>query len=292
VPCSTSNLGAGFDCVGLAFDRYLEVEFEPSPEPLRIERAGTLASLDSPVDDDAVVRALRAGLQSHGISYAGGVLRMTSAIPVARGLGSSAAATVAGLMLASATLGEDPNRPLLLASATAIEGHPDNAAPALFGGLVGIAMNEHGQPRAFRLPLSERIGFGYAAPATEVSTTRARKVLPKTVPYNTAVSALSRVAALLHGLATGDAESLRTGFQDELHVPYRLPLIPGAREAMDAAQQAGAIAVTISGSGSGLIAVCETTKVTEVCDAMKVVFDETGESLAFPLKPAAGAQLS
>jgi homoserine kinase len=195
-------------------------------------------------------------------------------------------------MLAAATLGEDPNRPLLLVSATDLEGHPDNAAPALFGGLVGIAMNEQQQPRAFRLPLSERIGFAYAAPATEVSTTRARKVLPGTVPFNTAVSALSRMAALLHGLATGDAESLRTGFRDELHVPYRLPLIPRSREAMEAAQQAGAIAVTISGSGSGLIAVCETARVPEVCEAMRAAFGQAGESLAFPLKPAAGAQLS
>lgn len=287
VPCSASNLGAGFDCLGLALRLHLEVEFAPRADgEWRVERAGTLAELRTPAADDAVVRALRDTLAARGVP-GGGTLKMRSAIPVARGLGSSAAATVAGLLLGAASLGETPDRAALLARATDIEGHPDNAAPALFGGLVGIATSGPGAPRAFRLPLADRLRFVYAAPPVEVSTAYARSVLPDTVRHNTAVSALSRVAALLHGLATADVALLQAGFEDELHVPWRLPLIPGANTAMQSAREAGAIAVTISGSGSGLIAVMEPGIEAEVGAAMKAAFEREGQqpAIAFPLEP-------
>jgi homoserine kinase len=289
VPCSTSNLGAGFDCIGLALDRYLDVSFEPATHELRVERAGTLATLAVAAGDDAVATALRAHLATRGAAAVGGVLRMTSEIPVARGLGSSAAATVAGLLLAAAAIGDDtPDRRPLLAQATRIEGHADNAAPALLGGLVGIARTESGEPRPFPLSLSPRLAFAFAAPPVEVSTAYARRVLPATVSHDTAVRALARVAALLHGLATGNAELLHTGFTDELHVPWRLPLIPGAPHAMRAALDAGAFAVTVSGSGSGLIAVCDPAGATRVADAMARGFAAAAVAtgvIAFPLHP-------
>jgi homoserine kinase len=289
VPCSTSNLGAGFDCLGLALDRYLEVSFQPDDAGVRVVRSGTLESLDVDPEDDTVVSAFRSAVAARGGDVISGTFRMTSGIPVGRGLGSSAAATVAGLLLADAATRERMAESQLdqdagsatqryLEAAVAIEGHPDNAAPALMGGLVATVAAAGG-PLAFRLPLSPHLGFAFAAPATEVSTAAARRALPATVPHQVAVRALGRVAALARGLSTGDPKLLRAGFEDELHVPYRLPLVPGASDAFAAARDAGAHAVTISGSGSGLIAVATRSAAPAVAVAMAASFGRTGDGV-------------
>jgi homoserine kinase len=205
-----------------------------------------------------------------------GTLIVTSGIPVGRGLGSSAASVVAGIALATAACGDTLDPDAALAEAVRLEGHPDNAAPALFGGLVSIAYAEHGVPRAMRLPLSPGVGFVFAAPDMEVSTERARAALPQHVPHSAAVRNLGRMAALLYGLANADATAIGIGFGDELHVPYRLPLIPDAKAALDAAYRAGAWGATISGSGSGLIAACAPGGESRVLDAMRDALTTTG----------------
>jgi homoserine kinase len=275
VPCSTSNLGAGFDCIGLALNRYLEVTWEPG-DALRVERAGTLAGLGIDPEGDAVVAAFGSALGVRSEASVRGVFRMTSTIPVARGLGSSAAATVAGLALAAAAHGERPAVDTLLDAAARIEGHPDNSAPCLLGGLVAVVRTADAGARVFRLSLSDALGFAFAAPAVEVSTIQARRSLPASVPHAAAVRSLARVAALVHGLEAGEADLLRLGFEDELHVPWRLPLIPGANSAFAAAQEAGAYAVTISGSGSGLIAVSPRHRAADVAAAMAAAFGSAG----------------
>ena len=308
VPASTSNLGSGFDCIGLAVARYLDAAYEPDDAPLRVEREGTLAALSVGADDDILARAFRARLAAHGVSDARGTIRASSDIPLSRGLGSSAAAVVAGLALADAAAGKLPpecageapghapahalapaHHTDWLDLATELEGHPDNAAPAIFGGLVAVAREENGALRVVPLPLSPDVGFAYAAPGAEVSTAAARRALPESVPHAVATRALGRLAALLHGLAVADAELIRIGFTDELHVPYRLPLIPGAKEAMDAAREAGAWAVTISGSGSGLIAACEPARAEDVAAAMADAFRRAAGPdgvVYFPAQPA------
>lgn len=272
VPCSTSNLGAGFDCIGLAFDLYLDAGYEPGAGDLTIRRAGTLRGLDADVGEDRLVLSFLAELRRRGVDHPGGRLFATSAIPIGRGLGSSAAATVAGIALATAACGDTLDRDAALAAAVRVEGHPDNSAPSLFGGLMAVAASGHGVPRAMRLPLSGSIGFVFAAPGTAVSTSRARTVLPQHVPHSAAARNLARIAALLHGLATADAESIAIGFSDELHVPYRLPLIPRANAVLEAAVDAGAWAATISGSGSGVIAVCAHDVEAPVRSAMQEAF--------------------
>jgi homoserine kinase len=268
VPCSTSNLGAGFDCLGLAFDCYLNAGFDPGGEDLVIRRAGTLADLDVAPADDILTATFLAELKRRGAAPAGGVLLMSSDIPVGRGLGSSGAAAVAGIALATAAIGRTLDRDEALAMAVRAEGHPDNAAPSLFGGLVAVAWAEHGAPRAMRLPLSGEVAWVFAAPDATVSTRRARAVLPKQVPHSAAVRNTGRMAALTYGLAHADGPAIAAGFNDELHVPYRLPLIPGGREAIAAAVAAGAWACTISGSGSGLLAACPRRCADVVLDAM------------------------
>lgn len=286
VPGSTSNLGAGFDCVGLALNRYLVVEFEPGPKPLRLERAGTLASVMYRPADDLLVRVFRARLAELGVGAPTGTLRAESEIPVARGLGSSAAAVVAALSVADAAAGDAmPGHPgvaghggvlPLLLRASRWESHLDNVAPSVCGGLVGVVREGDGAPRVMPLSLSAEVGFAYAAPAMEIPTAWARSALPETVLHARACQALGRLTALLNGLATGDPDLLRIGFADELHVPFRLPLIPRAAEARSEALREGAWAATISGGGSGLIAVCPRGREQAVAGAMAAVFARPG----------------
>jgi homoserine kinase len=275
VPCSTSNLGAGFDCLGLAFDRYLDAGYQPTGGALRLRRGGTLAELAAEPGDDLLVRSFIGELRRRGAPDPGGEIVATSSIPIGRGLGSSAAAVVAGIALASAACGAPLDRAEALALATGAEGHPDNAAPSLFGGLVAVTYADH-VPRAMQLPLSADIAFVFAAPDAMVSTQRARAVLPQQVAHSAAVRNTGRMAALLYGLAQADRDALVTGFNDELHVPYRLPLIPGARAVMEAAAHAGAWATTISGSGSGLLAVCARGDEHAVLNAMRGAFTAGG----------------
>src|SRR5688500_11225656 len=180
VPCSTSNLGAGFDAIGLAFNAHITATFSPDQHKLVVHRSGTGAGL--PDDRDALKRAFVARLNEYGIPP-NGTLAVLSLIPLTRGLGSSAAATVAGLALADAAAGVAPDRAELLQRATALEGHPDNAAPSLYGGLIAVARDASGKMRAFPLPLSLDLEFAFAAPDAEVSTPEARRALPAHVDH-------------------------------------------------------------------------------------------------------------
>ena len=299
VPCSTSNLGAGFDCVGLALDRYLEASYEPAAGGLDVIRDGTVADLAVPAAEDVLVQALVERLGGHGVS-ASGTVRVRSGIPVGRGLGSSAAARVAGWVLGGAALGLRFSREDAFAHATAAEGHPDNAGPCALGGLIAVAppaRRNATSMSAIRLPLSPAIGWAFAAPAARVSTEEARGSLPASVERAQAVDAIRRMAALLRGLETADPALLAIGFADRFHVPYRLPLIPGADAAMHAGEEAGAWAVTISGSGSGLIAACARGAEPAVAEAMAEAFrrhgtDDPDGVLGFALSPdTGGAQI-
>lgn len=284
IPCSTSNLGSGYDTIGLALDRYLEVTFTPDGSGrLTLEREGSLARESGP---DLVATTFERELAREGIAPAG-VLRLASSIPIARGLGSSAAAVLAGFDLARAVRGRPRADGDAFATALQHEGHGDNAAPCLYGGLRAVAQTPEGTV-VVRLPLSEHVGFAYAAPASRLRTEAARKALPQSVPHRTAAAGLGRLAALLRGLADADPELIRIGVRDELHVPYRLPMIPRASVAMQAGREAGAWAVTISGAGSGLIALCEPARAGVVAEAMRAVFDAgTGdpECVGFAVRP-------
>jgi homoserine kinase len=150
------------------------------------------------------------------------------------------------------------------------------------GGLVAVAAGDDGAPHAFRLPLSDRVGFAFAAPGVELETRRARAALPRTVPHADAVHNVGAMAALLRALETGDAELMRLGLSDRLHVQYRLPLIPGAEDAMRAARDAGAWGATVSGAGSGLLAFAAPDRTFDVADAMAAAFrTATGPGVVF-----------
>jgi homoserine kinase len=286
VPCSTSNLGSGFDTLGLALDRYLDATFEPGGSELEVERTGTLTLLEEEPERDLLV-----GVFTHVLSSAGaaadGVLRIGSDIPVARGLGSSAAALVAGHDLALAVLGRGSDPMASFRYARGLEGHGDNAAPCALGGLRAVVPGTAGS-RALAMELSPEVGFAFAAPAAGLPTAAGRAVLPRQIPHEVAVAQLGHLAALLRGLALGDPELIRVGVEDELHVPHRLPLIPGAFNAIAAGYDAGAWAVTISGSGSGLLAICGPDDAAGVAQAIRSVFaagDDDPQCIGFDLHP-------
>jgi homoserine kinase len=265
----------------MAVDRFLDAAFEPGAGELTVERG------DGAVPgEDLVAISFRRVLEARGIA-ARGVLRVRSGIPIACGLGSSAAALVAGAALGGLAAGDPLDADAAFAYATREEGHGDNAGAAAYGGLIA-AVGGTDAPRAVRLQLSPQVGFAFAAPPTRVSTRAARAALPATVPHRVAAGAVARAAALLSGLASGDPDLLRKGFQDALHVPYRLPLIPGSEEALAAAVAAGAWAGTVSGAGSGLLAVCTLEQTAHVAARMAAALAERHGAAgvqSFPLRP-------
>lgn len=261
VPASTSNLGAGFDCLGLALDLWLEARLEPGTGPPRY--TGTVAGLDAESD-------LTFGLLDERDALDGRRLVVHSDIPIGKGLGSSAAAIVAGIALARLALGDPFDRDAIFRGAAQEEGHPDNAGPAVYGGLVLAAH------RPTQLTLHRDLAVALVVPEHAISTKAARDLLPPAVPRDTAVAQAARSAALVLGLTWGDPDLIDFGMDDRLAVPHRRQLIKGYDAAVSAALDAGAYGVTISGAGSALVAVCARDDVTGVADAMTVGFTRNG----------------
>jgi homoserine kinase len=292
VPGSSSNLGSGFDCIGLALARYLTVEYSPTPTApgLRIERRGTLRVLeDRPDSQDLFVRVFRRTLEVLGAPAPAGALVVDSEIPIGKGFGSSAAAVVSGIALATMSVGMTVSPDHVLRLAQEHESHLDNVATSLLGGLVGVARDEHDRPHAFQLPLSPEVGFAFAAPGAELETDRARAALPRRVLLSDAVHNLGALAALTRALAIGDRALVEIGLGDRLHVQFRAGLIPGAEAAIAAARAAGAWGATISGAGSGLLAIMDPARSGDVADAMAAAFRRaTGPYgvIAFAVEPA------
>jgi len=268
VPASTSNLGPGFDLLGLALDLRLRVEVL-AEDGGTVEREGTARSWPEAAERDLLRIALARASALLGGDDRPLRLRVRSEIPLARGLGSSGAAVAAGLLLGAALAPEPTTRERLLALGIELEGHPDNVAASLFGGCTLCHPDPDGAgPLVVRQPLSPAIGIAVAWPEQELPTERARAVLPARVPFADAVENPRRLALLLEGLRRGDPRLLAAGGEDRLHVPWRLPLIPGAEEALRRARAAGAWTATISGSGSALVALGPRARTAAIARAL------------------------
>ncbi len=255
VPASTSNLGPGFDLLGLALSIWIRVTVEEVNEE-NVIRFGnrTGEALNWPEDEtNLVVR----GMRSSGLRGIGLVLSAHSDIPIARGLGSSGAALTAGLLLGSALSGHPISRTHLHAKGVEIEGHPDNISASLFGGLTLCHPNAgaDGKPLLVQGSVHEDLEFAVAWPDMQLSTEAARAALPTSVSFLDAIENPRRLTLLIEGLRRSDATLIAAGLEDRLHERHRLPLIPGATEALDAAREAGAFGACISGSGSSLVAI-------------------------------------
>ena len=251
VPASSANLGPGFDSFGLAWKIYNEIEFLFMEEGLTISGCDERYCGEDNLAYVAYVRTMeRCGRKTPGLQ----IRFLKTEIPVSRGLGSSAALITAGVTVANAMNALGLSKEELLDVATSVEGHPDNIAPALYGGLTASLMEgSHAVTRSF--PLSDKLCFTLLIPPFELSTALSRSVMPKEVGMRDAVFNLSRTALLPRALADGDAELLRLALDDRLHQPYRFPLIEGAEIAKQLANDCGAISLCISGAGSTLLCV-------------------------------------
>lgn len=249
VPATTANLGPGFDSFGCALTLYNVYTFELLEHGLEI----TGCPEEFCNRDNLSVRAYDRVMQSLGLSCGGLRMHVQAQIPVCRGLGSSSAMLAAGALAANALHGSPLSREELLALCTELEGHPDNLAPTLLGGLTASMMDGK-TPVTVRFPLSEKLRFVALVPDFPLSTRLARSVLPETVPFSDAVFNVSHAALLLRALETADGGLLRLALDDRLHQPYRRKLIPGYDAVRAAADAYGALCI----SGAGPTCLCIT----------------------------------
>lgn len=253
IPATSANLGAGFDALGLALSYYNYVEMEESD---RVD----IQSLDEmavPADETNLVYVSARDLfQVCGKQLKGMKIRQTNNIPMARGLGSSSACIIAGLVGANHILGSPLTKDDLVDLAAQIEGHPDNTAPALLGGIV-TAVFDGRKVHWVKQEVYTKLKFTVMIPDFELKTEKARACLPKQVSHKDAVYNLSRAALFSASLLTGKLENLRTAVHDRLHQPYRMELIPRVREVFDIAYTHGAYGVYISGAGPAVMAIAD-----------------------------------
>lgn len=289
VPASTSNLGPGFDCLGLALGLWLEVRATPI-EGARHELVRASAVLSGLPGPEADLLLLSFQRVCAARPFAGRFrFEVRSEIPVGRGLGSSGAALVAGALLARSIAGLALEDEALLAGCVEQEGHPDNVAAALHGGLTLCARTAPGQWTVLAPALAPTIGFAVAWPAHALETPRARAALPPSVPFADASENPRRLTFLLEGLRSGDPALLAFGGEERLHVRYRLPLLPGAERALAAGRAAGAWLTTLSGAGSGLVALGPRGALEPVAQAMAAELENaTGQGVGRVLEPAFG----
>ncbi len=269
VPGSTSNCGSGFDTLGLALSLYNDITLTRGD--WRGARAATPADTEGL---DMAEEAARLFFVRTGVEELGFTLRITGDVPMSRGLGSSVtlrAGVVAALnVLAGAKLSKDD----LCALVTQLEGHPDNATPAVIGGFVVARSDPHTGELAgvVRKSIGPELVFVIAAPDQEVETKKARGILPKELPYFDAIKSVNSAAYVVAAILSGEYDRLRHAVRDYLHEPYRLPLIPGAHAAIAAGVRAGALTGWLSGSGSSVLCVARAGKAAAAGRAMHAAF--------------------
>jgi homoserine kinase len=273
VPASTANLGAGFDCLALALGLRNTVEFWEIHQGLEIDVEGE-GEDQVPLDpSNLLVRAAEKVFEKTGKRPAGLRIHKVNAIPLGMGLGSSAAAIVGGLAAANALVDGGLSRRDLLRLAHEMEGHPDNVAAALFGGLTLVsASGEELLVQSLPVPA---LKVAIAVPGLRLSTAAARAALPEHVPLRDAVFNIGHALFTVQALTSGDDALLRWAMNDRLHQPYRRKLIPGYDEVVVEARKAGASAVALSGAGPSLVAFAP-EKHAEIVDAMKAAFEAHG----------------
>lgn len=251
VPATSANLGPGFDALGLALGLHDAVEAELAGDGLEVRVSG-VGEREVPLDGDHLVaRAVRATFDTLGVAVDGLRLACTNAIPHGRGLGSSAAAIVAGVLAARALAGAPDDVEAALALAAELEGHPDNVAPCLLGGLT-IAWSSGGRTRAVALDVHPDVRPVLCVPGESLSTEAARGLLPASVPHGAAARNAGRAALLIEAL-TRRPNLLLDATEDELHQPYRAPAMPDTLTLVKDLRKRG-IAAVVSGAGPSVLA--------------------------------------
>jgi homoserine kinase len=273
VPATTANLGSGFDIFGLALQLYNVFTFTITTQP------GWRVSLPPGVrlpanEDNLVFRAARRLFTQVGTMPQSLHLQLDMHIPLSRGLGSSSSAIVGGLLAANQLTGNTLSQADLLALAVEIEGHPDNVTPALVGGFT-VSYRQGTQHHYVSLPFPPELMLVVAIPNFELSTARARAVLPEQVSRPDAIANCSRTALMVYALQQQRYDLLATAMDDRLHQPYRATLVPGMFEVMAAGYAAGALGMALSGAGPTLLAITQQHTDTVVA-ALQQTFAQHG----------------
>jgi homoserine kinase len=292
VPASSANLGPGFDCLGLALNIWNEVRFNVTGDHLVVENRGLLSDYIPAPDKNMLVVGAKKVFEACEEEFPKG-LRLESQIqiPVRSGMGSSASTILAGVMGADMLLGNPLDRGEILKIVGEMEGHYDNAAASLFGGLI-LALDRPAGTlvRRYDVPPYQIV---ICTPKRGSSTEEMRALLPLTVSREDAIMNIGNTVAVVDMLRSGSIAMLDAVMQDTLHQPYRLRLIPGSEEAIMAAKDAGAKGVALSGAGPSLIAFCLPDQPAQaVGQAMIQAFRQAGESATFLITTPAesGAQ--
>lgn len=273
VPGTSANIGPGFDSLGCAFNIYNMLTFTRAAKTTVTGCPAAYAN-----EDNLALVAFRAACRRAGKEPCPVSLHIETNVPVSRGLGSSATLFVGGALGADRLLSLGLSRADIFEIANELEGHPDNVAPATFGGFTACLV-DNGKPYATSVPIHPSLRFCAFVPDFELTTSRARSVLPEVVSRADAVSNLTHVAVLLSAIREGDTALLSLALSDRLHEPYRRPLIPGFEEAEQIARACGAHAFFISGSGSTCMAIytdaafpaAVTARMAEVLPAWRVL---------------------
>src|SRR5215831_16768211 len=229
VPASSANLGPGFDALGLALGIYLDCRFRPSDQ-LSITVTGRDCDAISTGDDNLIWRTALAVAADTRSAISPVELQIDNQIPLGKGLGSSAAALTAGVVIADRLLGLGWKPLRILDEAARLEGHPDNVAACVLGSIVASAIDSGGVARAVRLALPPRFGVAIVVPDFVLPTSRAREVLPTCYTREDAIFNVQRAALLIAALATGATTAFPAALEDRFHQPYRLGLVPGLHE--------------------------------------------------------------
>ncbi len=283
VPATSANVGAGFDAIGLAVTLYNTATFEAADALEITSSDGTEVPTgeDNLIYHSAKLLFERCGKQTPGMKIV-----QTNPIPMARGLGSSSACIIAGLLGANKMLGDMLSKEELLTLANEIEGHPDNVAPALLGGLSASAVEE-GKVYSVQKPVNDSLKFAAFIPSYPLLTSAARGALPAQVTHKQAIYNLSRAALLSAAFCDGRHDLIPVATQDSLHQQYRMPLMPGAAEIVAMAKQCGALSCYVSGAGSTMMAVLEAAQADAFYAKAALALKEDAALAAFTMLPLA-----
>lgn len=269
VPASSANLGPGFDSLGLALGVYLTCRFRRS-EALSICVSGRDAGRISACADNLIWQTALAVAESHCLRMPAINLQILNDIPIGKGMGSSAAALTAGVVIADRLLGLNWKPLRILDEAARLEGHPDNVAACILGSIVASAIDSGGVARAVRLDLPRRFGIGIVVPDFELPTAKSRGVLPVCYSKEDAVFNVQRAALLVAALATGSTAAFPTALEDRFHQQYRLPLVPGLEEILKL-RAPGLLGCALSGAGPSILVWFERGH-ENVCDLVRQIF--------------------
>ena len=273
VPASSANLGPGFDALGMALGVYLECQIQPA-DKLRIAASGRDVESISTASDNLIWATACSVAAQHGKTMPAVALEIRNNIPLGKGLGSSAAALVAGVALADRLAGLGLNAAQVVDIAAGIEGHPDNVAACVYGSIVASASDELGAAHVVRISLHERFGIGVVVPDFLLPTVKARRVLPDSYSRRDAIFNVQRSALLVAALATGTVDAFPTALEDRIHQPYRAALVPGLDEIIRL-RVAGLLGCALSGAGPSILVFYEHGSDT-VCEVVREVFKRHG----------------